>query len=66
MKPIIRIDGVEAPEDKVFFSGLSVGSVGANEVVFEMPPGMPTGPEVPLTIEIDGVVSKDDVTMAVE
>ena len=66
MKPIIRIGGVEVPEENVLYSGLSVGSVGVNEVVFEMPPGMPTGPEVPLTLEIGGVVSKDDVTIAVE
>ena len=66
MTPIIRIGGVEVPEENVLFSGLSVGSVGANEVVFEMPPGMPTGPEVPLTIEIGGVISKEGVTMAVE
>ena len=66
MKPIIRIGGVEVPEENVLYSGLSVGSVGVNEVVFEMPPGMPTGPEVPLTLEIGGIVTKDEVTMAVE
>ena len=66
MKPIIRVGGVEVPEENVLYSGLSVGSVGVNEVVFEMPPGMPTGPEVPLTIEIGGVISKEGVTMAVE
>jgi uncharacterized protein (TIGR03437 family) len=65
-KPVIRIGGVEVPEENITFSGLSVGSVGVNEVVFQMPAGMPTGPEVTLTLEIGGVVSKDDVTMAVE
>ena len=65
-KPIIRIGGVQVPEENVLFSGTSVASVAINEVVFQMPPGTPTGPDVPLTIEIGGVVSKGDVTMAVE
>ncbi len=64
-KPIIRIGDVEVPEEKVLFSGSSPGSVGVNEVVFEMPAGVPPGPDVPVTIEIGGVVSKE-VTIAVE
>ena len=65
-KPVIRIGGVKVPEENITFSGLSVGSVGVNEVVFEIPAGMPTAPDVSLTLGISGVISKDDVTMAVE
>ncbi len=65
-KPTIRIGGVQVPVENVLFSGASVASVAINEVVFQMPPGTPTGPDVPLTIEIGGVVSKGDVTMAIE
>ena len=66
MTPVIRIGGVEVPEENVLFSGSSPASVGVNEIVFEMPPGVPTGDAVTITIEIGGVVSKDDVTMAVK
>ena len=41
-------------------------SVGVNELVFKVPPGVPTGDAIPITVEIGGVVSRDDVTMAVE
>ena len=66
MTPVIRIGGVEVPEENVLFSGSSPASVGVNEVVFEMPGGIPPGDAVPITIEIGGVTSKADVTMAVE
>ncbi len=66
MTPVIRIGGVEVPEENVLFSGASVASVAITEVVFQMPAGTPTGPDVPLTIEIGGVISKGGVTMAIE
>ena len=66
MTPVIRIGGVEVPSENVVFSGSSPASVGVNEIVFEMPGGIPPGDAVPITIEIGGVVSKDDVTMAVK
>ena len=66
MTPVIRVGGVEVPEANVLFSGSSPASVGVNEIVFEMPPGVPTGDAVSVTIEIGGVVSQDDVTMAIE
>ena len=50
----------------VLFSGSSVVSVGVNEIVIETPSGIPRGNEVPITIEIGGVVSRDDVTLAIE
>jgi uncharacterized protein (TIGR03437 family) len=62
---IIRIGGVEVPEENVFFSGSSPASVGVNEIVFQMPHGTQTGPAVPLTIEIGGVESLV-VSMAIE
>ena len=64
-KPTIRVGGVEVPEEDVAFSGFSVESVAINEIVFRVPAGTPTGPEVPLTIEAGGVVSLE-VTIAVE
>jgi len=66
LKPTIRIGGVEVPEENVLFSGSSVTSVGVNEVVFLVPPGVPAGDHVPITVEIGGVPSKGGVTMAVE
>ena len=66
MTPVIRIGGVEVPSENVVFSGSSPASVGVNEIVFEMPPGVPTGDAVPITIEIGGVVSRDDVAITVK
>jgi uncharacterized protein (TIGR03437 family) len=64
-KPIIRVGGVEVPEENVLFSGASPASVGVGEIVFTMPGGLPTGDAVSLTVEIGGIVSKE-ATMAVE
>ncbi len=66
MTPVIRVGGVVVPAAKVVFSGSSPASVGVNEIVFEMPGGVPPGDAVPITIEIGGVVSKGGVTIAVE
>ena len=64
--PIVRVGGVVVPDEDVLFSGSSVTGVGINELVFRMPDGVPTGDDVSITIEIGGVVSKDDTTIAVE
>ncbi len=66
MTPVIRVGGVVVPAAKVVFSGSSPASVGVNEIVFEMPGGVPPGSAVPITIETGGVVSKGGVTIAVE
>ena len=66
MTPVIRIGGVQVPEKNMLFSGSSVSSVGVNELVFKVPLGVPTSDEVPITVEIGGVVSRDDVTLAIE
>ena len=66
MTSVIRVGGVVVPAAKVVFSGSSPASVGVNEIVFEMPGGVPPGDAVPITIEIGGVVSKGGVTIAVE
>ena len=63
--PVIRIGDLIVPESNVLFSGSSVASVGIYEVVFTMPAGVETGPDVPLTIDIGGVTS-NEVTIAVE
>ncbi|MDA1312260.1 MAG: hypothetical protein O2968_02895 [Acidobacteria bacterium] len=63
--PVIRIGNMIVPEGNVLFSGSSVGSAAIYEVVFTMPGGTATGPDVPLTIDIGGVTS-NTVTIAVE
>ena len=64
--PVVRIGGFEVPEENILFSGSSPASVGVNEIVFEMPGSIPPGNAIPITLEIGGVTSKADVTMAVE
>jgi uncharacterized protein (TIGR03437 family) len=61
-QPTVLIGGVEAP---LVFSGLSPEFVGVFQNNATVPDGVTPGGEVPLVIEIGGVSSRDDVTMAV-
>jgi uncharacterized protein (TIGR03437 family) len=61
-QPTVLIGGVEAP---VVFSGLSPEFVGVFQVNATVPAGVTPGGAVPLVIEIGGLSSRDDVTMAV-
>ena len=61
-QPTVLIGGVEAP---VVFSGLSPEFVGVFQINATVPAGVTPGGAVPLVIEIGGISSRDDVTMAV-
>jgi uncharacterized protein (TIGR03437 family) len=61
-QPTVLIGGVEAP---VVFSGLSPEFVGVFQINATVPAGVTPGDTVPLVIEIGGISSRDDVTMAV-
>ncbi len=61
-QPTVLIGGVEAP---LVFSGLSPEFVGVFQINATVPEGVTPGDAVPLVIEIGGVSSRDDVTMAV-
>jgi uncharacterized protein (TIGR03437 family) len=61
-QPTVLIGGVEAP---LVFSGLSPEFVGVFQINATVPEGITPGDAVPLVIEIGGVSSRDDVTMAV-
>jgi len=61
--PTVTIGGVDAP---VLFSGMSPQFVAVYQVNVRVPSDAPTGDAVPLIIEIGGVASRADVTIAVE
>ena len=65
-RPVVTIGGVTVPDEDLFFSGLSALFVSLNEVVIRVPEGVPTGDEVPIVIQMNDSVSRDDVTIAVE
>ena len=60
--PAVLIGGVPA---NVSFSGLAPQFVGVNQVNVQLPPGTPAGDKVTLQIQIGGVTSTDQVTIAV-
>jgi uncharacterized protein (TIGR03437 family) len=63
--PTVTIGGMNA---QVTYSGLSPQFVGVNQINVTIPPGTPTGPAVPLQIQItgpDGVIMSNLVTIAV-
>jgi len=61
--PIVTVGGVQA---QVLFSGLTPQFVGVNQVNIIVPQTAPTGGQVPLQIQVGGVTSAANVTMAVQ
>ena len=62
LTPLVNIGGIPA---QVTFSGLAPGFVGLYQVNVQVPLGVPSGPEQPVEIIIDGVPS-NTVTVAVQ
>ncbi len=60
-KPVVLVGGVPA---QVVFSGLSQ-YVGVYQINIIIDPKTPTGDKVPLQIQMNGITSRDDVTIAV-
>jgi uncharacterized protein (TIGR03437 family) len=50
---------------QVLFSGLQPQFVGVNQVNIIIPPNAPTGDAVPLQIQMGGITSPNNVTIAV-
>lgn len=61
--PTVTVGGVQA---QVLFSGLTPQFVGVNQVNIIVPQGAPTGGQVPLQIQVGGITSPTNVTMAVQ
>jgi uncharacterized protein (TIGR03437 family) len=62
--PTVLFGGVPATD--VQFSGLAPTLVGVNQVNVVVPPNAPVGSAVPLQIQIGGVTSTDQVSIAIE
>ena len=56
------IGGVPA---QVTFAGLSPQLVGANQINVVIDPATPAGDAVPVQIQVGGIISTDQVTIAV-
>ena len=60
--PVVMVGGVQA---QVLFSGLTPQFVGVNQVNIVIASGTPTGNAVPLQIQMGGITTTDQVTIAV-
>ncbi|HXA67421.1 MAG TPA: IPT/TIG domain-containing protein [Bryobacteraceae bacterium] len=60
--PTVLVGGMQA---QVLFSGLQPQFVGVNQVNIVIPPTAPTGNAVPLQIQMGGITSPSNVTIAV-
>lgn len=61
-QPIVLVGGVPA---QVVFSGMTPQFVGVYQINIVIAPGTPTGNAVPLQISMNGVTSRNDITIAV-
>jgi uncharacterized protein (TIGR03437 family) len=61
--PVVMVGGQQA---QVLFSGLTPQFVGVNQVNIVIPQSAPTGDKVPLQIQLGGITSTDQVTMAIQ
>lgn len=61
--PTVLVGNVPA---KVLFSGLSPNFVGVNQINIVLSPGTPTGDKVPIQIQMGGLTSTAQVTIAVQ
>ena len=66
MRPTVRIGGVVVPDVNILFTGLAPEFVGVFQVNLILPQGLPSGAALSLVIEIGGVNSRDDITIALE
>jgi uncharacterized protein (TIGR03437 family) len=64
-KPIVMLGGITVPQADVLFSGLTPQFVGVNQLNIIIPPTAPAGNAVPLQIQMGGVTSPSNVTIAV-
>ena len=62
IKPGVMVGGVPA---QVLFSGMTPQFVGVYQLNIVIAPGTPTGDAVPLQISMNGITSRNDVTIAV-
>jgi uncharacterized protein (TIGR03437 family) len=60
--PMVLVGGMSAP---VVFSGLSPQFVGVNQVNITVPGAAPAGDAVPLQMQVGGITSTDQTTIAV-
>jgi uncharacterized protein (TIGR03437 family) len=61
--PVVLVGGVPVT---VLFSGLSQDFVGVNQINVQLPAGTPTGSAVPIQIQMGGLTSTNQVTIAVQ
>jgi uncharacterized protein (TIGR03437 family) len=60
--PVVTVGGVNAP---VVFSGLAPGFPGVYQINITVPAGSPTGNAIPLQIQMGGITTSNQITIAV-
>jgi len=64
--PVLEVGGTRVPDDQILFSGLAPEFVGLYQVNFRLPAGIRAGASVPIVIRVGDIVSRADVTIAIE
>ena len=65
VKPIVLLGGVAIDPANVLFSGLTPQFVGVNQVNILIPANAPTGDQVTLQFQMNGITTPVNVTMAI-
>ncbi len=61
--PAVLVGGVSA---QVLFSGLAPQFVGVDQLNVVVPPGAPVGDKIPLQLQMGGITTTDQVTIAIQ
>src|SRR5258708_1604037 len=64
-QPTILLGGVAVPADHVTFSGLNPNFVALNQINVKIPDGTPTGNNVSLQIQMDGITTTNQAFIAI-
>jgi len=64
-KPIVLLGGVPVPQEDFIFAGLQPQFVGVNQINIVIPTNAQTGNAVPLQIQMGGITSPQNVTIAI-
>jgi len=59
------VGGVAIPQQNVLFSGLAPQFPGVYQLNIQLPATVATGDKVPFQLQMNGITSTDQVTMAI-
>jgi uncharacterized protein (TIGR03437 family) len=65
LRPTVLVGGVAIPPENIQFSGLSPQFPGVYQLNIQLPAKVATGDKVPFQLQMNGITSTDQVTMAI-